>query len=162
MRIAEAAPLMRTIVRERNGLAHTEPAALRAAAEEALALLENRPPTARARTAESPVSKSIVAHARPRRYLRAYLPAPLSASITGARSGIARVRTIALGGAFLETEQHLIVGDSVQVEIRAGLRRIQSTAMVRNVAPSGAGVEFVHMKPGDRELLRRLVAHLLK
>jgi len=50
----------------------------------------------------------------------------------------------------------------VQVEIRAGLRRIQSTAMVRNVAPSGAGVEFVHMKPGDRELLRRLVAHLLK
>jgi hypothetical protein len=162
MHIAEAAPLLRTIVRERNGLAHTEPAALRAAAEEALAVLENRPPSARARTAESSVSKSIVAHARPRRYLRAYLPAPLSASITGARSGIARVRTIALGGAFLETEQHLIEGDSVQVEIRAGLRRIQSTAMVRNVAPSGAGVEFVHMKPGDRELLRRLVAHLLK
>ncbi len=43
MRVAEAAPLLRQIVRDRNGLAHTEPAALRAAAEEALALLENRP-----------------------------------------------------------------------------------------------------------------------
>ncbi len=43
MRVPEAAPLLRQIVRERNGLARTEPAALRAAAEEALKLLENRP-----------------------------------------------------------------------------------------------------------------------
>jgi hypothetical protein len=162
MRISEAAPLLLQIVRERNGLTHTEPAALRAAAEEALALLENRPPSARARTAESAVSKSSVPHSRPRRYVRAYLQAPLPASIAGARSGSARVRTIALGGAFLETEQRLIVGDSVHVEIRSGLRRIHFTAMVRNVTPSGAGIEFVHMKHGDRELLRRLVTHLLK
>jgi hypothetical protein len=162
MRVSDAAPLLRQIVRERSGLAHTEPAALRAAAEEALALLENRPSSGRARTAENARSKSSVAHSRPRRYLRARLQTPLRASITGARSGTARVRTLALGGAFLETEQRLAVGDSVQVEIRAGLRRIQSTAMVRNIAPSGAGVEFVHMKAGDRELLRRLVTQLLK
>ena len=56
----------------------------------------------------------------------------------------------------------LVVGDSVQVEIRSGMRRIQSTAMVRNVTPHGAGLEFVHLKPGDRELLRRLVSQLLK
>jgi hypothetical protein len=162
MRVAEAAPLLRQIVRERNGLVRTEPAALRAAAEEALGLLENRPFSARARTAESARSKSIVAHSRPRRYLRVHLQTPLPAAITGARSGAARVRTLALGGAFLETGQHLVVGDSVHVEIRAGLRRIQSTAMVRNVTPNGTGVEFVHMKPGDCERLRRLVTKLLK
>jgi hypothetical protein len=162
MRIAEAAPLLRQIVRERNGLAHTEPSALRAAAEEALALLENRPSSARGRTSEKAPSKSSAAHSRPRRYLRAYLETPLPASITGARKGTARVRTLALGGAFLETEQRLVVGDSLQVEFRAGMRRIQTTAMVRTVRPNGSGIEFVHMKPGDRERLRRLVAQLLK
>ena len=70
MRVAEAAPLLLRIVRERNGLAHTEPAALRAAAEETLGLLENRPSSARARTAEKALAKSGGAHARPRRYLR--------------------------------------------------------------------------------------------
>jgi hypothetical protein len=33
---------------------------------------------------------------------------------------------------------------------------------VRNVATNGTGVEFVHLKPEDRERLRRLVAQLLK
>ena len=162
MRVTEAAPLLRRIVRERNGLAHAEPAALRAAAEEALASLENDPSPPRARAADGSGSKSNVPHPRPRRYMRAHLQTPLPASITGARNGTARVRSIALGGAFLETDQRLVIGDSVQVEIRAGLRRIQSTAMVRNISPTGTGVEFVHMKPEDRERLRRLVTQLLK
>jgi hypothetical protein len=162
MRVAEAAPLLRQIVRERNGLARTEPAALRAAAEEALGLLENRPSSARVRAVESAQSKSGVAHSRSRRYLRVHLKTPLAAAIIAAHSGTARVRTLALGGAFLETGQHLVVGDSVHAEIRAGLRRIEFTGMVRNVTPNGAGVEFVHMKPRDRELLRRLVTKLLK
>jgi hypothetical protein len=162
MRIGEAALLLRQIVRERNGLAHAEPAALRAAAEEALALLENHPASARVRTAENARSKSGVAYSRPRRYPRVHLQAPLPASITGARTGTARVRTVALGGAFLETDHRLVVGDSVQLEFRAGLRRIQSTAMVRNVTPNGFGIEFVHMKAEDRERMRRLIAQLLK
>ena len=162
MRVAEAAPMLLQIVRERNGLAHTEPAALRAAAEEALGLLENRPSSARSRMAESARSKSGVAHSRPRRYLRARLQTPLSATITGPRGGTARVRTIALGGALLETDLSLAVGESAQLEIRTGIRKIQCTAVVRNVATNGAGVEFVHLKPEDRERLRRLVAQLLK
>lgn len=162
MRVADASPLLRQIVRERSGLAHTEPAALRAAAEEALGLLENRPSSVRSRTADSARAKSSLPYSRPRRYLRITLQTPIPASITGARTGIARVRTLALGGAFLETEQHLSAGDSVQLEIRVGLRRIQSTAVVRNVAANGVGVEFVHMKAPDRERLRRLVAQLLK
>ncbi len=162
MRVAEAVPLLLRIVRDRSGLAHSEPAALRAAAEEALGLLENRPSSARTRTAEKALSKSSLAHARPRRYLRAHLPTPLSAAIVGTRGGAARLRVVSLGGAFLESERRLTVGESLRVEIRAGLRRIESTAVVRNVSTSGIGVEFVHMKAEDRERLRRLVTQLLQ
>jgi len=162
MRIADAAPILRRIVRERNGLAHNEPAALRSTAEETLALLEDRPSSGRTRAKESARSKSGVAHSRPRRYLRANLKTPLPAAILGPRGGDARVRTIALGGAFLETDQRLALGDSLHLEIRAGLRKIRSTAVVRNVAPNGIGIEFVHMKAEDRERLRRLVTQLLK
>jgi hypothetical protein len=45
--------------------------------------------------------------------------------------------------------------------MRSGLRRLQFTAVVRNVSPKGTGVEFVHMKSEDRERLRRLVAQAL-
>jgi hypothetical protein len=50
----------------------------------------------------------------------------------------------------------------MQLEIRTGLRKIMSTAVVRNVTLYGAGVEFVHMKATDRERLRRLMAQLIK
>jgi hypothetical protein len=162
MRVPESAPLLLRIVRQRNGLAHDEPAALRSAAEEALGLLENRPSSARARLAESSRTKSSVAYSRPRRYMRARLLPPMQAMITGNHNGAARVRTLALGGAFLETDQRLTLGDSMHLEIRTGLRKIQSTAVVRNVTPTGVGVEFVHMKPRDRERLRRLISQLIK
>jgi hypothetical protein len=48
------------------------------------------------------------------------------------------------------------------LEIRTGLRSIQSTAVVRNITAAGAGVEFVHLKPRDRERLRRLITQLVK
>jgi hypothetical protein len=86
----------------------------------------------------------------------------LQAAISGTRNGIARVRVLALGGAFLETDLRLALGDSMLLEIRSGLRKILSTAVVRNITATGAGVEFVHMKPRDRERLRRLIAQLLK
>lgn len=162
MRVPEAAPPLLKMVRLRNGLAHDEPAALRAAAEEALGLLENRPSSARARIVESTRSKSSMAHSRPRRYPRVRLVPSLTATIAGTRGGSARVRVIALGGALLETDQRLPLGDSMQLEIRTGLRKIQTTAVVRNITPNGIGVEFVHMKHPDRERLRRLLKQLLK
>jgi hypothetical protein len=73
----------------------------------------------------------------------------------------ARVRSISLGGAFLESEHSLTVGDHIQVDIRAGLRHIRSTAVVRNVSTGGGGVEFIHMPEGSRERLRRLVRRLV-
>ena len=162
MQVMEAAPPLRQMIRERAGLMHSEPAALRSAAQDALGLLENHPSSARSRMAENTRVKSSVTHSRPRRYLRARLHSPLSASIGGPRGGGARVRSIALGGAFLETEQRMAVGDSLQLEIRTGMRKIQSTAVVRNVALNGSGVEFVHLEADDRERLRRLVTQLLK
>jgi hypothetical protein len=162
MRVSDAAPSLLRMVRMRSGLAHDEPAALRSAAEEALALLENRPTNARARVAEGARAKSVPAHARPRRYARVRLVPALPAAITGTRNCSARVRVIALGGALLETDQRLTLGESLQLEIRAGLRKIFSTAVVRNISPNGTGVEFVHMNARDRERLRRLVSQLNK
>jgi PilZ domain len=162
MRVVEAAPSLLRIVRERNGLAHGEPAALRSAAEEALSLLENQPSATRVKNPEGVVTKPEAAHGRHRRYARARLVPALPATISGARGGAARVRVIALGGALLETDHRLTIGESMQLEIRVGLRKMHSTAVVRNVTPSGAGVEFVHMNPQDRERLRRLVQQELK
>jgi PilZ domain len=68
-----------------------------------------------------------------------------------------RVKTISLGGAYVESPNRLNPGDSIQLEIRAGLRKIHFTAIVRNVGPHGNGVEFVYMKDEDRERLRKLV-----
>ncbi len=161
LRVREAADLLRAMLRQRNGLTHAEPAGLRAAAEEALALIENRPSSARVRAAHEALEKASLSFPHPRRYLRIALSSPFAAQIEGPRAGPARVRTISLGGAFLESGRRLAVGDPIRVEICTGLRRIQGTAVVRNVAPDGGGIEFVHMRQDDRERLRRLVNRLL-
>lgn len=163
-----AADLLRQILRTRTGLMHVEPAGLRAAAEEALALIENRPSSARVRAKYDETERLSKAFAgqegtRPRRYLRFPLPDPLPARIVAASaqgSAMARVQSLSLGGAFLESNRRLNVGDALTVEIKAGLRSFQSTAVVRNITPVGGGVEFVHMKQDDREKLRRYISRL--
>jgi hypothetical protein len=75
---------------------------------------------------------------------------------------LARVKTISLGGAYLEAPKKLTVGDSIKLEIRAGLKKIHFTAVVRNIGPDGNGIEFVHMKDEDREKLRKLVQRHLQ
>lgn len=185
----EAAGLLRCILRERSGLAHAEPAGLRAAAEEALAMIENRPSSTRVRRIQQAAERSSASQLRPRRYLRIPLGEPLAARLASAelapaappffpgkarplapaRGGAgglgaseARVTTLSLGGAFLEPATGARVGEKVRVEIRAGLRRIEGMAVVRNAAPDGTGVEFVHMQQADRERLRRLVNRLAR
>ncbi len=176
LRGAEAADLLRTIVRQRNGLTYAEPTGLRAAAEEALALIENRPSSGRVRTSHQAAEKASLSFTRARRYMRVPLDSPLTARIVpsdrapaaagavayAGRMAPARVSTISLGGAFVESKERLKVGDSFGLEIRSGLRKITGTAVVRNLAPSGGGVEFVHMKQEDREKLRVLVSKLLR
>ena len=157
MRATEASPLLRELAERRDGLTYAEPGGLRAAAEEALALIENRPSSARVRAAYETLGQMSRPFPVPRRYTRVALDSPLTAQIEGPHSNFVRVRTISLGGAYLQSNRKLSVGDPIQLEIRSGLRKIHSTAVVRNVGPDGTGIEFVHMKEGDREKLRRLV-----
>ena len=162
MRAQEATELLRKLMDGREGLAYAEPAGLRAAAEDALAMMEDRPSSARARSAYEAAAQSGSNYVIPRRYTRVPLESPLRAQIDGSQAGLARVKTISLGGAYLEVPKKLTVGDSIQLEVRSGLRKIHFTAVVRNIGPDGSGVEFVHMKDEDRDKLRKLVQRHLQ
>lgn len=162
MRAQEAAELLRSLATRRDGLAYAEPSGLRAAAEDALAMLEDRPSTARARAAFAAAGSSNSSFIVPRRYTRVPLESPLRAQIEGNHAGLARVKTISLGGAYLESPKKLTVGDSIKLEVRSGLRKIHFTAVVRNSGAEGNGVEFVHMKDEDRDKLRKLVQRHLR
>jgi hypothetical protein len=157
LRALEAIELLKQLAGKREGLTFTEPGGLRAAAEDALALMEEGPGSARARASYEPAAPSIGNFVVPRRYARVPLESPLRAQISGPQMTMARVKTISLGGAYVESPNRLSPGDSIQLEIRSGLRKIHFTAIVRNVGPNGNGVEFVHMKDEDRERLRKLV-----
>jgi PilZ domain len=157
LRAVEALELLRQLAGKREGLTYTEPGGLRAAAEDALALMEEGPGSARARASYEPSAAPLGNFVVPRRYARIPLESPLRAQISGPQMTMARVKTISLGGAYLESSNRLNLGDSIQLEIRSGLRKIHFTAIVRNVGPNGNGVEFVHMKDEDRERLRKLV-----
>jgi hypothetical protein len=162
LQAAEAALTLRTILRRRNGLTYAEPAGLRSAAEEALEAIEGRGGGVRLRAQVEAAAPGSAVFARSRRYPRFPLQSPLPARIEGAQPAAARVRTISLGGACLQSNRRLQVGDSFPVEIKNGLRTIHSMAVVRSVAPNGSGVEFVHMDSDDREKLRRLLRRLSK
>src|SRR5438105_1340292 len=162
MRASEAAELLRKLAENREGLTYAEPAGLRAAAEDALALIENRPSFKQAAAAFGAPAQSSSGYVIPRRYTRVPLESPLRAQIEGAPAGLSRVRTISLGGAYLESPGKLSIGDSIKLEVRAGLRKINFTAVVRNIGPDGSGIEFVHMRDEDREKLRKLVQRHLQ
>jgi len=160
IRAIEAIELLHALAEQRNGIAYAEPSGLRAAAQDASALIEDRPTSASVRaTFDSPDANAAL-FASPRRYMRVPLDAPLRAQVgaqAGAQASMARVKTISLGGAYLESPNKFEVGDSLKLEVRSGLRKIHCTAIVRNTAPGGGGVEFVHMKDEDRTKLRKLV-----
>jgi hypothetical protein len=161
MGASEAAELLHSLTENREGLTYVEPAGLRAAAEEALAIIENRPLFKRA-AAFGTSGQSISGYVIPRRYVRVPLESPLRAQIEGAPAGLASVKTISMGGACLESPRKLSVGDSIKLEVRTGLRKMNFTAVVRNIGPDGSGVEFVHMRDEDREKLRKLVQRRLQ
>lgn len=157
MRAQEASEMLRQLVEQRDGLVHVEPSGLRAAAEDALAMIEERPSSARVRATFEAATQSSANFVVPRRYIRVPLDSPLRAHIDDSSTGMARVKTISLGGAYLQSQRKLNIGDSIQLQVRSGLRKINFTAVVRNIGPEGSGVEFVHMKDKDREILRKLV-----
>jgi PilZ domain len=160
LRATESMQLLHLLAERRSGIAYTEPSGLRAAAQDALAVIEDRATSTSARATFDASSAHGVVYAVPRRYARVPLDAPLRAqvSVKAAGASLARVKTISLGGAYLESSKSLSVGDSVQLEVRSGLgKKIHCTAIVRNSTPGGNGVEFVHMNDEDRSKLRKLV-----
>lgn len=157
LRAAEAIDMLTMLTERRDGLTYVEPAGLRASAEDAIAMIENRPAASRIRAAYEQAPQPGATFVVPRRYARVPLESPLRAQIEGGQASMARVKTISLGGAYLESPRKLTVGDSIQLEVRSGLRKIHFTAVVRNIGPDGNGVEFVHMKDEDRDKLRKLV-----
>jgi len=163
MRVTEAADLLRQLCEKREGLAYAEPSGLRTVAADALALMENRPAAAQVRAAYEYAPQVGSTFHVPRRYSRVPLESPLRAQIeSGQQPAMARVKTISLGGAYLESVKRLTIGDTIRLEVRAGLRKIQFTAVVRNAGPDGNGVEIVHMRGDDRDKLRKLVQRGLK
>ncbi len=160
LRATQAMQLLHLLAERRSGIAFAEPSGLRAAAEDALAVIEDRPTSASVRaTFEAPNTHTPL-YSVPRRYTRVPLDSPLRAQVSAKAAGasLARVKTISLGGAYLESSKTLSVGESVQLEVRSGLgKKIHCTAIVRNSTADGNGVEFVHMKDEDRDKLRKLV-----
>jgi hypothetical protein len=161
MKASAAATPLRNLVRNRSGLTYAEPAGLRSAAEDALASIEDRGGSLTLRLPTKTSATSTPPFARPRRYLRVALPEPLQAKMEGPQMHTARVRSIALGGALLETSAQFALGESLRIEIHAGFEKIRATAVVRSVSSKGCGVEFVHMSQEDREKLRRRINKLL-
>jgi PilZ domain len=160
LRATESMQLLHLLAERRNGIAYAEPSGLRAAAQDALAVIEDRATSTSARATFDASSAHGVVYAVPRRYARVPLDAPLRAQVSAKAAGasLARVKTISLGGAYLESSKSLAVGESVQLEVRSGLgKKIHCTAIVRNSTPGGNGVEFVHMNDEDRSKLRKLV-----
>jgi len=160
LRATESMQLLHLLAERRSGIAYAEPSGLRAAAQDALAVIEDRAASTSARATFDASSAQGVVYAVPRRYARVPLDAPLRAQVSAKAAGatLARVKTISLGGAYLESSKSLSVGESVQLEVRSGLgKKIHCTAIVRNSTAGGNGVEFVHMNDEDRSKLRKLV-----
>ena len=160
LRATESMQLLHLLAERRSGIAYAEPSGLRAAAQDALAVIEDRATSTSARATFDASSAHGVVYAVPRRYIRVPLDAPLRAQVSAKAAGasLARVKTISLGGAYLESSKSLPVGQSVELELRSGLgKKIHCTAIVRNSTADGTGVEFVHMNDEDRSKLRKLV-----
>jgi len=108
-----------------------------------------------------PKQSTMTAPSQRRKSLRAHLDTDLRASITAARRGSTHVRDLAIGGAFLETEQHFELGESMRVEILSGSQPFECDAIIRNTSRLGIGIEFVEIKTAERERLRLLISGLL-
>ena len=157
MRVVESIGMLRQLCEKRDGLAYAEPSGVRTVAADAIALLEDRPASPQGRSAYEHVAQSGTNFVVPRRYARVPLESPLRAQIEGGQQVMARVKSISLGGAYLESSNKLSVGDTIKLEMRSGFRTIHFTAVVRNAGPEGSGIEIVHMKGDDRNKLRKLV-----
>jgi hypothetical protein len=75
---------------------------------------------------------------------------------------IARVKSISLGGLFIEEAEPVRVGDTVQVQFDIPGGAIRAKAVVRrSIKGQGMGVEFTELQAEARAALYKLLQKLL-
>ena len=98
-----------------------------------------------------------------RRFPRVTLPRGMSiAWKVKERHNIARVKSISLGGLFIEEAEPVRVGDTVQVQFDIPGGAVHAKAVVRrSIKGHGMGVEFTELPAGARAALHKLLQKLL-
>ena len=98
-----------------------------------------------------------------RRFPRVTLPSGMSIAWTvKERHNIARVKSISLGGLFIEEAEPVRVGDTVQVQFDIPGGAIRAKAVVRrSIKGQGMGVEFTELPAEARAALHKLLQKLL-
>jgi PilZ domain len=98
-----------------------------------------------------------------RRFPRVTLPSGMSiAWKVNERHNIARVKSISLGGLFIEEAEPVRVGDTVQVHFDIPGGAIHAKAVVRrSIKGQGMGVEFTELPAEARAALHKLLQKLL-
>jgi hypothetical protein len=101
--------------------------------------------------------------AEKRRFPRVTLPTGMSiAWQMKERHNIARVKSISLGGLFIEEAEPVRVGDTVQVQFDIPGGAVHAKAVVRrSIKGQGMGVEFTELPGGARAALHKLLQKLL-
>jgi hypothetical protein len=96
-----------------------------------------------------------------RKYPR--VKAPRSALVawkTPEHREVSHVKTLALGGVFIQTKNAPKVGSTIQMMLVAPRGNVRVRANVRSVDAEGMGVAIVSMEPDDRGKLERWLNQL--
>ena len=98
-----------------------------------------------------------------RRFPRVTLPRGMSIAWQAKeRHDISRVKSISLGGLFIEAPEPAWIGDMIQVQFDLPEGAIHAKAVVRrSIKGEGMGVEFTELPAGARAALHKLLDKLL-
>lgn len=109
-------------------------------------------------------SASVSGASKSRRYPRVELPQGFLVTWHGReRQDVSRVRTVSLGGLFINTPEPLPVGSLIVLRFELPDGEVRARAIVRaSVAGEGMGVEFTGMGYEDRARLRQVLTRLLR
>ncbi len=98
-----------------------------------------------------------------RRFKRISLPKGMFVAwYGGGEQKVARVKTLGMGGLFVEEPNSPTVGTKVRLSFEVPGGNVHMEAVVRNLTPEGMGLEFIKLNTRDRVLLEILMRRLLR